>query len=190
MSEPWPFGALPPKSYDLILADPPWEYEIYSSAGKAKTPLAQYRCMPLTEIAALDVGRLARRHAWLLLWSTAPHLADALYVMRSWGFGYRSRVNWRKVFASGAPAIGLGYLVRSQDETLLIGAIGKPSSGQSFVSPFDGVRREHSRKPEELYPLIDAFAPGARRCELFARTRRPGWDYALSDELDKFEAGA
>ncbi|WP_370631473.1 MT-A70 family methyltransferase [Methylosinus sp. Sm6] len=190
MSEPWPFGDLRLGGYDLILADMPSEYETYSDAGQSKSPQSHYHCMPLTEIAALDVGRLAAPNCWLLHWATAPNLPDALYVMRAWGFIYKTRVNWTKVYPSGAPAMGCGYIARSQDETLLIGSIGKPWYAAPFVSPFLGVRREHSRKPEELYPLIDAFAPRARRCELFARTRRPGWDYALSDELDKFGAGA
>jgi N6-adenosine-specific RNA methylase IME4 len=186
----WPFGDLRPGSYDLILADVPWEFETYSALGAEKSPQGHYRCMPLSEIAALDVGRLAARNCWLLHWATAPGLPDAQYVMRAWGFVYKTRVNWRKTTVNGALAMGCGFISRSADETLLIGAIGEPWLAQPFVSPFDGLRREHSRKPEEFYAMVDAFMPGARRCELFARTRRPGWDHALSDELDKFEAGA
>lgn len=185
----WPFGDLRAGAYDLILADMPSEFDVYSEAGQTKSPQGHYRCMPLSEIAALDVGRLASTNCWLLHWATAPNLADALYVMRCWGFIYKTRVNWRKVTKSGALAMGCGYISRSGDETLLVGAIGDPWFAKPFVSPFDGVRREHSRKPEELYQHIDDFMPGARRCELFARTRRKGWDYALSDQLDKFEAG-
>jgi len=183
----WTFAPLRPGAYDLIYADPPWEYLTYSKAGQEKSPQAHYDCMPLTAIGDLDAGRLAAPNAWLLLWATAPMLPEALWLMRSWGFVYKTNVVWEKVHKSGAPATGTGYIARSQHELLLIGDIGKPWCVTPFPSLISGVRREHSRKPDEFLPHIDAFMPRARRVELFARTRRDGWD-CWGNQTEKFAA--
>jgi len=180
-----PFAPLRDGAYDLIYADPPWEFLTHSDAGQEKSPQAHYDCMPLTEIGDLDASRLASPNCWLLLWATAPALPEAMWLMRTWGFAYKTNIVWNKVFESGAPAMGTGYIERNEHELLLIGSVGKPWCVKPFRSSFTGVRREHSRKPDELLPHIDAFMPRARRVELFARQRRPGW-HCWGKQVDRF----
>lgn len=182
----WPFEGLRMFGYDVIVADPPWQFELRSSAGEAKSAQAHYECIGLDRIMALPVGELARRDCWLMLWATAPMLPQALAVMGAWGATYRSRLSWRKVTRTGRGRLGTGYIVRTLHEDVLIGAWGSPPRGKPLPSLFDGVAREHSRKPDEFYALIDQFAPSTFRADLFGRQSRPGWD-VWGDEATKFD---
>lgn len=181
----WPFGDLVPLSYDVIVCDPPWPFDLWSSKGNRKSAAHHYAVMTMQQIAALPVGRLAQRDCLLLLWVPAPRLIAAGEVMRLWGFTYRTNVVWRKVTANGKPRMGTGYWVRTTHEQVLLGTIGRPRKMAAFPSCFDGIAREHSRKPDEFYGLVLKHTTGMRRCDLFARTRRPGFD-SWGDELDKF----
>ena len=185
----WPFDPLAMFSADLVAADPPWSFDLYSAAGEAKSAQAHYECMPLDAIKALPVGHLVGCHSWLFLWATAPLLPQALEVMHAWGFEYRTRLSWRKVTPAGKPRLGTGYIVRTLHEDILVGAIGSPARKSPLPSLFDGVAREHSRKPESFYGLVEAFAPAARRVELFARASRDGWA-TWGDERSKYDAPA
>lgn len=184
----WPLAPLTPFSFDLIAADPPWSFNLYSEAGEEKSPQAHYDCMPIEDIMALPVGHLVGANSWLLLWATAPLLPEALAVMSAWGFTYKTRISWRKLTANGKTAMGPGYIARTMHEDVLIGACGSPERRRALPSLFDGVRREHSRKPAEFYPLVDAFAaPHARKLDLFSRETRPGWT-SWGREVGKFDA--
>ena len=185
----WPFGALRPFSYDVICADPPWLVEMRSEKGEGKAPQAHYSCMPIDEIMALPVDQLARGDCWLLLWTSAPLLDRAFDVLRAWRFMYCTRFAWRKTTVNGKMAMGPGYVVRTLHEDILIGKIGAPRCAKPFPSLFDGVRREHSRKPDEFYPMVEAFAPDAFRLDLFSRQTRPGWDN-FGDESTMFDGEA
>lgn len=172
----WPFDPLQPFSFDVIAADPPWSFSLYSEAGEEKSAQAQYDCMPIEEICEMPVGNLVGANSWLLLWATAPMLPQALMVMTRWGFTYKTTVAWRKVTRNKKPAMGTGYVARSMHENVLIGACGKPEYRRALPSIFDGLRRQHSRKPDEFYGLVDRFAmPWARKLDLFSRETRPGW---------------
>ena len=173
--------------YDLIVADVPATFELRSAKGEAKSPQAHYDCMTLDELKALPVGHLCGVNTWLLYWTCAPLLREAFDVVEAWGFEYRTRFSWAKRTKNGRPAIGPGYIVRSRHEDILVCAIGSPRYAKPLDSLFDGVRREHSRKPEEFYKRVEAFAPKARRCDLFARASRPGWD-TWGREATKFDA--
>lgn len=183
----WPFAPLLPFSQDLLVVDPPAPFETYSAAGQGKSPQAQYECMSLQAIKALPVGDLVGVNSWCFLWATAPLLPFGIECLNAWGFDYRSYLVWEKVFASGKPAIGPGYIVRTQCEICLIGAIGSPRYRSALPSSFKGIRREHSRKPEEFYRLIDErFAPEhMRRADIFSRQARPGWT-SFGNEVGKF----
>ena len=85
----WPFGTISPFCWDLIMADPPWEFQTYSAKGAGKSASAQYRTMTTEEICALPVGDLAAKNCMLWLWATAPRLPDALKVIKAWGFRYQ-----------------------------------------------------------------------------------------------------
>lgn len=172
----WLFDPLTPLSYEVIVADPPWKYERWSETNQTKGAADQYETMETTDILRLPVGQLARGDTLLLLWGCGCMLPQAIGAMQAWGFVFKSEIIWRKVFASGAPRMGTGYRVRTMHEPILVGTIGHPRH-KAFPSIFDGVAREHSRKPDEFYDLIAAHTRLAvRRADLFSRETRPGFE--------------
>lgn len=184
----WPFGDLRPLSYDVIMVDPPWSFDNWSIGGNAKNAKAQYSCMPLSEIAALPVGHLARGDAWLWLWATYPMLPQAIEVMAAWGFPYVTGGSWVKRGVSGKLAMGTGYVLRSCSEVFLLGKHGSPlTCSKAIRNVIEAPRREHSRKPEEAYATAETLFGPARRADLFSRATRPGWD-AWGAETGKFDA--
>lgn len=191
----WPFGGLLPQSYDLIMADPPWCFELYSEAGKEKSAQAHYATMTMEEIAALPVADLARADCLLVLWATAPMLPQQILVGEAWGFRYVTSGTWVKKTRHGKTAFGTGYVLRNAHEPFMIMKRGDPKTTRSVRSVIEGRVREHSRKPNEAYAAFEALMPGpagggqgkVRRAELFSRTNRKGWD-AWGDEAGKFGA--
>jgi N6-adenosine-specific RNA methylase IME4 len=135
------------------------------------------------------VGRLAQADCLLLLWTTGWAMAtgQAQSVCRAWEFTPVTEIVWRKTTALGRPRVGPGYRARTMHEPVLVGKIGSPRQLSAFPSLFDGVAREHSRKPEEFYALVDKHTAGLRRADLFARQSRPGFD-AWGNETTKFDA--
>jgi N6-adenosine-specific RNA methylase IME4/ParB-like chromosome segregation protein Spo0J len=162
------------RRYPIILADPPWKFELHDlETGMQHTAEANYPTMETDAICALPIADLATPDAALFLWTTSPHLPTAFRVIQAWGFDYRTNVVWVK------DKTGLGYWVRNQHELLLIAARGRfmsPAPAQRPPSVLNGPRREHSRKPDESYALIERMYPELPKIELFARSRRPGWD--------------
>ena len=183
----WPFGDLPPLSFDVVMADPPWSFDNWSVGGNAKNAKAQYACLPTPDIAALPVGHLARGDAWLWLWATFPMLPDAFKVMQAWGFNYVTGGTWAKRGTTGKLAFGTGYVLRSCAEPFLIGCFGQPRTfSRSIRNIIEAPRRQHSRKPDAAYAAAEAlFGPG-RRADLFSRESRPGWE-AFGFEAGKFD---
>jgi N6-adenosine-specific RNA methylase IME4 len=172
----------------VILADPPWAFKTYSFKGKGRSAEAHYDCMDLAAIKALPVGSWAARSAVLYLWGTVAHLEQALAVMAAWGFQYKSNFVWVK------DKIGTGYWARNRHEHLLIGARGsKVCPRFCGIAPedsvIDGQQREHSRKPDAAYEIIEAYHPDVAKLEMFARQSRPGWD-SWGDETGLFDQGA
>lgn len=174
-STDWAFGDLPALSFDLIVADPPWRFRTWGEHNQSKSASRHYELMQTQDILQIPVEMLAQRDCLLLLWATAPMLPQALATMRAWNFTYKSNIVWRKTTASGKTRMGTGYWARSMHEQVLIGCIGKPRKFSALPSHFDGVAREHSRKPEEFYNLVERHTKGARRLDLFSRERREGW---------------
>ena len=140
--------------------------------------------MTLAEVMALPVRQLMTDNAVVLLWTTGAMLPQALAVMEAWGITYKTNLVWRKVTRTGKPRMGLGFWARTIHEPILLGTVGKPSKF-TLRSCFDGIAREHSRKPDEFYQMITERTPGLRRADVFARERREGWD-AWGDEVEKF----
>jgi N6-adenosine-specific RNA methylase IME4 len=169
--------ALPDRRYGLIYADPNWRFEVYSrETGLERDASNHYPVSTLAEIKALDVPSLAAKDCVLALWGTIPLLVQNLEVMAAWGFEYRSHAVWVK------DRFGLGFWFRGKHELLLIGVRGRvpaPAPGLNFPSVIEAKVREHSRKPEEAYTILESYFPTVPRVELFARpeTARPGWDY-------------
>lgn len=186
----WQFGHLQLFGHNLIVADPPWRFELYNEeTGSEKGPAAHYTTMSLDDIKALRVGDLAGGDCLLMLWATGCMLPQCLDVMKAWGFAYKSEMVWNKRTRNGKWRFGPGYRVRTMHEPILLGTIGNPKHA-AFPSAFDGLAREHSRKPEEFYRLIDKYAPGLQaRADLFARTERPAFS-AWGNETSRFQEAA
>jgi N6-adenosine-specific RNA methylase IME4 len=124
----WQFGTLAMFGYDLIVADPPWDFENYSDAGTKKGADPHYGVMPLEAIKALPVHELARGDCLLLLWTTGWAIAtgQAQEVARAWGFKPISEIVWLKRYPSGKARIGTGYRVRTMHEPILVCTVGNP----------------------------------------------------------------
>lgn len=171
----------PKRRFGTILADPPWQFE--NRTGKIAPEhkrLKRYGTMHLDEICALPVGEIAADPAHLYLWVPNALLPDGLKVMDAWGFRYVSNIVWEKVRKDGGPdGRGVGFYFRNVTEILLFGVRGKNARtldpGRSQVNVIRSRKREHSRKPDEQYEIIEACSWGPR-IELFSRGRRKGWD--------------
>jgi len=157
------------KKYQIIYADPPWEYR--HCASKSREISNQYPTMKLDDIKILPIP--SENNSVLYLWATAPKLSEALEVMKSWGFDYRSCMVWDKEI------IGMGYWFRGQHEILLVGVKGKfspPPQGLRTRSIWREKRTQHSKKPIGIKNLISWWYPLETKIELFARQKTEGWD--------------
>ncbi len=176
--------------YSTILADPPWQFQ--NRTGKMAPEhrrLSRYSTMKLDEIKALPVASLVESVAHLYLWVPNALLPEGLAVMQSWGFQYKSNIVWHKVRKDGGPdGRGVGFYFRNVTELLLFGVIGKNARtlapGRRQVNIIKSIKREHSRKPDEVYELIESCSPGPY-LELFARGRQNGWD-AWGNEAEAY----
>jgi N6-adenosine-specific RNA methylase IME4 len=178
------------RRFATLLADPPWQF--INRTGKMAPEhrrLGRYATLPLAEIAALPVGEVIEPIAHLYLWVPNALLAEGLYVMERWGFTYKTNLVWYKVRRDGGPdRRGVGFYFRNVTELVLFGTHGRNArtlpAGRRMPNLLSAIKREHSRKPDELYPIIEACSPGPW-LELFARHRREGWKQwgdEISDE--------
>lgn len=171
--------------FSTVLADPPWRFA--NRTGKVAPEhrrLDRYSTMTLESILALDVKSILAPNAHLYLWVPNALLPDGLEVMKAWGFRYVSNIVWAKRRKDGGPdGRGVGFYFRNVTELLLFGVHGSMRTlapGRSQVNMIETRKREHSRKPDEQYDLIESCSPGAY-LELFARHPRAGWT-AWGDE--------
>jgi N6-adenosine-specific RNA methylase IME4 len=184
-----PFAGLSGQ-FGTILIDPPWRFT--NRTGKMAPEhkrLHRYRTMTTEEIAALPVGALALHQSHLYLWTPNALLLEALTIMKAWGFTYKTNLVWYKVRKDGGPdGRGVGFYFRNVTELLLFGVRGKLRTliaGRNQVNVVVERKQEHSRKPDAIYPIIEACSPGPR-VELFARRRVPGW-VVWGDQADTYE---
>jgi N6-adenosine-specific RNA methylase IME4 len=176
--------------YQAILADPPWNFKTFSKKGRGRSADAWYDVLTLEEIRSFPVSDYADDSCILFLWVTDPFLQVAFSVIEHWGFTYKTvGFYWVKTSKDGSSfPIGTGYYTRANPETCLLATKGYPRRRfadvrKLIVSP----RREHSRKPDEIYNRIRRLCPGPY-LELFARNNQPGWD-CLGDESGMFNRG-
>ncbi|MQX44353.1 hypothetical protein CN172_15255 [Sinorhizobium meliloti] len=169
-----------------MVIDIQWPFDLYSDAGAKKSASAHYDVMSAEQIRALPVGQLASMNCLIYSWATAPQLPFAVECLKAWGFQYTSFMAWRKTTAAGKVRMGSGYRVRTTGEIVLVGTLGNPKQSHVPSTIFDGIAREHSRKPEAFYDLCDRVMPHARRADVFAREQRSGWR-AFGDEVSKFD---
>ena len=182
---------LPAGPFGAILADPPWRFQ--NATGKVAPEhrrLHRYPTMTADRIGEMAVASIAAMPAHLYLWCPNAMLKEGLYVMWQWGFIYKTNIIWHKIRKDGRPdGRGVGFYFRNVTEMVLFGTRGLGprartlAPGRRQVNFIATQKREHSRKPDELYDIIEACSPGPR-IELFARDRRPGWE-AWGDEVDQ-----
>lgn len=175
--------------YATILADPPWQF--MNRTGKVAPEhkrLLRYPTMEVREICELPVPRLAAARSHLYLWVPNALLAEGLKVMEAWGFTYKCNLVWYKVRRDGGPdGRGVGFYFRNVTELVLFGVRGSMRTlrpGRTQVNLFSTRKREHSRKPDELYDIIEACSPGPY-LELFARFARPGWSQWGNEDVEE-----
>jgi len=176
--------------YGTILIDPPWRFTNRTGkVGPEHRRLHRYQTMSFDDIAALPVGTRALPKSHLYLWSPNALLAEALMIMKAWGFTSKTNIVWYKVRKDGGPdGRGVGFYFRNVTEPLLFGVKGKLRTlqpGRRQVNIMISRKQEHSRKPDAMYDLIEKCSPGPF-LELFARERVEGWTQ-WGDELDTYE---
>ena len=175
-AEPAP---MPTGPFRVIVSDPPWAYNKRAGDASHRVDLP-YPSMTTAEICALDVASLAHDDGCVLwLWTTNAHMRDAYKVLDAWGFQEKTILTWVK------DRMGMGDWLRGQTEHCILAIRGKPTvllSNQTTL--LHGPVREHSRKPDEFYAMVEALCPGSK-VEMFCRTPRPGWA-AWGAEKEKF----
>ena len=184
-------GALGDQRFGTILADPPWQFQ--NRTGKIAPEhkrLCRYGTMTLQEICGMPVAGIAADPAHLYLWVPNALLPEGLAVMGAWGFDYKSNIVWHKVRKDGgSDGRGVGFYFRNVTELLLFGVRGKNArtgpAGRRQVNLLGTRKREHSRKPDEIYDVIEACSFGPR-VELFARGSRPNW-HCWGNEAHEYE---
>lgn len=173
-------SAVAGRKFSTILADPPWQFQ--NRTGKVAPEhkrLSRYGTMNLQDIKGLPIPIIAQQTAHLYLWVPNALLPDGLEVMKAWGFEYKSNLVWHKIRKDGgSDGRGVGFYFRNVTELILFGVQGKNARtlapGRSQVNFMASRKREHSRKPDEQYAIIEACSPGPY-IELFARGDRKGW---------------
>lgn len=180
------------QQFHTILADPPWRFQ--NRTGKVAPEhkrLNRYSTMDLEEIKALPVADVTAPKAHLYLWVPNALLPDGLEVLKAWGFEYKTNIIWEKIRKDGAPdGRGVGFYFRNVTEMLLFGVKGDGNRtlapARSQVNLLRTQKREHSRKPDEFYPLIEACSPGPY-LELFARGERKNWVVWGNQATEEYE---
>ena len=160
--------------YKTIVIDPPWSYKSKMSGGNMKSGAShKYTTMDVNELCSMrdELRSIADPSGCVLyMWTTSPMMVESFKVWQAWGWKYKTKIVWDK------ERYGTGYWYRGQVEECWMGIIGKvPAYRSSFTNLIKGGYRGHSVKPEQFFEIVEATAP-APRCEIFARTHRPGWD--------------
>jgi N6-adenosine-specific RNA methylase IME4 len=178
------------RKFHTILADPPWQF--HNRTGKVAPEhkrLNRYSTLSLEEIKGLPIDDLADKPAHLYLWVPNALLKEGLEVMKAWGFSYKTNIIWYKVRKDGGPdGRGVGFYFRNVTELVLFGVKGKDARtlapGRSQVNIVSTRKREHSRKPDEIYEIIENCSRGPY-LELFARGKKEGW-HQWGDQVDNY----
>jgi N6-adenosine-specific RNA methylase IME4 len=180
------------KKFGTILADPPWQFQ--NRTGKVAPEhkrLSRYGTMDLSQIKELPVAAAAADTAHLYLWVPNALLPDGIAVMQAWGFKYKSNIVWHKIRKDGgSDGRGVGFYFRNVTEVILFGVRGKNARtlkpGRTQVNYLCSRKREHSRKPDEQYSIIEACSPGPY-LEMFARGERKKWTSWGNQADDSYE---
>ncbi len=174
----------PNKKYNIIYADPPWSYRVWTAKGGHKSASAHYKVMDLKDICLLPINDIAKKDCILFLWATYPNLLEAFEVIKEWGFTYKTvGFTWVKVYSNGKPVCGLGYWTRANAEICLLATRGNPKRVNKGIYQVILSKQEgHSKKPNEVRNRIVQLMGDLPRIELFAR---PPKDRLFEDESYK-----
>lgn len=180
------------RRFGTILADPPWQFQ--NKTGKIAPEhkrLNRYGTMTLKDIEELPVSEIVADPAHLYLWVPNALLPDGLCVMKKWGFQYKANIVWHKIRKDGGPdGRGVGFYFRNVTEILLFGTRGKNARthklGRTQVNYIATRKREHSRKPDEQYAIIEGCSPGPF-LEMFARGARSRWTSWGNQAVESYE---
>jgi N6-adenosine-specific RNA methylase IME4 len=174
--------------YATILADPPWRF--INRTGKMAPEhrrLLRYPTLTVDEICEISVAKVAAANAHLYLWVPNALVSEGLEVMRRWGFTYKTNLVWFKTRKDGGPdGRGVGFYFRNVTELILFGTRGHVRTlqpGRTQTNILISQKREHSRKPDQIYSVVEQCSPGPY-LELFARFRRPGWDQWGNEDVE------
>ncbi len=169
------------EKFGTIYADPPWKFN--NSTGKMAPEharLFRYPTMELKEIMGLPVEEIVADQSHLYLWVPNALIQEGLYVLKAWGFEYKTNLVWYKIRKDGGPdGRGVGFYFRNVTELILFGTRGKlrtAQPGRSQVNIVSTQKERHSKKPDAYYDIIEACSPGPY-LEMFARQERPGWKH-------------
>ena len=175
----------PSKKYQIILADPPWNYRDKANSGQRGAG-HKYPCMDLSDLMQLPVKSIAADNCILFMWHVPPMPLEALKLVESWGFKLKTMkgFTWVKLNKRiRTPFMGMGNWTRANTEDCLIAVRGSPKRVSANVRQhIEAPRREHSQKPDEVHDRIVELMGDLPRIELFARQQKPGWD-AWGNEL-------
>jgi N6-adenosine-specific RNA methylase IME4 len=175
--------------FGSILIDPPWRF--INRTGKIAPEhkrLRRYPTMSMAEVADLPIGDMTQPKAHVYLWCPNALLSEGLAIMKAWGFTYKTNLVWYKVRKDGGPdGRGVGFYFRNVTELVLFGVRGRlrtAQPGRTQVNVISTRKQEHSRKPDELYDIIERCSPGPY-LEMFARFERAGW-HQWGDEVESY----
>lgn len=181
--------------YGMLMLDPPWKSKRRSDKGYGRSAERHYQTMSLDELKAMPIRQLAGKDCWIALWTTWPHLRQALSLLDSWGASYSSNLfTWVKLNPKAASALlitdkdfhrGTGYTSRKNTEVCLLAKFGRPKVLTRVDELIVTARREHSRKPDEAFTRALKFC-SAPHLEVFSRESRTGWD-TWGNEAGKFD---
>ena len=167
--------------YQIIYADPPWRFKVWCfETGRGRLPDNHYPTMTIEELCSLPVKNIATKDCVLFIWTTFPKIADqeVFKVIKAWGFRCKTAAFvWVKQNKDLTDWMGLGYWTRGNPEVCLLATRGHPHRvSKSVKQLIVALRREHSRKPDEIRDRIVQLMGNLPRIELFARSKTPGWD--------------
>jgi len=178
----------PNKKYQIIYADPPWSYKVWSKkTGLGRSAESHYKTMGKKSIQNLPIRGITEKNAVLFLWVTAPCLLEGIELIRKWGFEYKTiGFNWVKRNKKADSWFwGMGYYSRANTELCLLATKGKPLKrvSKSVHQVIDDRIMKHSQKPNTVRKRIVELFGDIPRIELFAREKTEGWD-ALGFDID------
>lgn len=183
----------PSKKYQCIVIDPPWYYKLRKNDSTHRNRIP-YPPMKIEQILDLPIDHLCdEQGAIVWLWFTNNHMTEANMCLEKWGLELKTILTWVKISKKGTPRIGTGHWLRNCTEHCILATKGKVNSfsylktltNQSTI--LQAPRREHSRKPDEFFSLVDQLCEGKSKLEMFARQNRNGWE-AWGNETEKFNS--